>query len=62
MLSDRKILFGIGIGIIIGVIFTMSTKLNYNLSDGMIEIRAKKLGMSYPEDIKIDIKDGVNND
>ncbi|MEG1256036.1 hypothetical protein [Clostridium sp.] len=40
----------------------MSTKLNYNLSDGMIEIRAKKLGMSYPEDIKIDIKDGVNND
>ncbi|MEG0307334.1 MAG: hypothetical protein RSA29_16300 [Clostridium sp.] len=55
-------LFGIGIGIIIGVVFTISSKVDYNLSDGMIEIRAKKLGMTYPENIKVDVKDGAIND
>ncbi|HAK42914.1 MAG TPA: hypothetical protein DCM59_09755 [Clostridium sp.] len=62
MLSDRKILFGIGMGIILGVLFTIPIKIDYKLSDGEIEIQARKLGMSYPDEIKIKIKEGVNND
>ncbi|WP_346895218.1 hypothetical protein [Clostridium sp. UBA7503] len=61
-LGDRKILFGIGIGIILGIFFTIPAKIDYKLSDGEIEIRAKKLGMTYPDQIKIDIKAGANND
>jgi len=55
-------LFGIGIGIILGIFFTIPAKIDYKLSDGEIEIRAKKLGMTYPDQIKIDIKAGANND
>jgi len=51
-------LFGIGIGILIAVVFTFAGKLNYELSDGQIEIKARQLGMEYPKDIKINIKDG----
>jgi hypothetical protein len=49
-------------GIILGVLFTIPTKIDYKLSDGEIEIQARKLGMSYPDEIKINIKEGVNND
>jgi hypothetical protein len=49
-------------GIILGILFTIPAKIDYKLSDGEIEIRARKLGMSYPDEIKIDIKDGANND
>ena len=54
-LCDRKILLGIGIGIMLGVFFTIPVKYNKNLNKGEIEIEAKKLGMSYPEDMKINI-------
>lgn len=49
-------------GIIIGVIFTLPVKFDNKLSAGEIEIEAKKLGMSYPADIKIDIMEEKNSD
>jgi len=52
-------LLGIGIGILIGTFFTLISKFNYTLSDGQIEMRAKKLGMTYPSEIKVMIKDEV---
>ncbi|MFR1708071.1 MAG: hypothetical protein ACLSV2_04150 [Clostridium sp.] len=43
-----------------GVFFTIPAKIDYKLSDGEIEIRARNLGMSYPDEVKINIKDGAN--
>lgn len=39
----------------LGVCFTIPVKYNRELSKGEIEIEAKKLGMSYPEDMKLNI-------
>ncbi|MDU1348966.1 MULTISPECIES: hypothetical protein [Clostridium] len=35
------------------------SKLNYNLSDAQIEVKARSLGMKYPDEVKIMIKDEV---
>lgn len=62
MLCDRKILFGIGLGIIMAVCFTLPIKFDNKMSAGEIEIEAKKLGMSYPDEIKINIGEDKSND
>lgn len=59
VLSDKKILLGIGIGILIGAFFSLSSGISYSLSDGQVELRARKLGMKYPEEIRVMIKDEV---
>ncbi|HAG45051.1 MAG TPA: hypothetical protein DCL31_19165 [Clostridium sp.] len=58
-MADRKVLLGIGIGIIIGTIFMGFSKLNYELSDAQVEVKARALGMKYPDEVKIMIKDEV---
>lgn len=35
------------------------SKLNYELSDAQIEVRARTLGMKYPDEVKIMINDEV---
>lgn len=35
------------------------SEFNYTLSDGQIEMRARKLGMTFPDEIKVMIKDEV---
>ena len=62
LLCDRKILFGIGLGIIMTVCFTLPIKFDNKMSAGEIEIEAKKLGMSYPDEIKINIGEDKSND
>jgi len=52
-------LLGIGIGILIGTFFTAYNGINYSLSEGQVEIRARKMGMKYPEEIRVIIKDEV---
>jgi len=56
-LSDRKILLGIGIGIILTVISMSGVKFNNNISDAEIEKRARGLGMEYPSEFKVISKD-----
>jgi hypothetical protein len=46
-------------GIIIGTFFALASDFSYQLSDGQVEIRARKLGMKYPDEVKIMIKDEV---
>ncbi|NEZ45911.1 hypothetical protein FDF74_01645 [Clostridium niameyense] len=52
-LCDRKILIGIGIGIILSTGIMTSVKINYNLSRSEIEKKAMDLGMKYPEEMKV---------
>ncbi|MBL4937974.1 hypothetical protein JK636_19880 [Clostridium sp. YIM B02515] len=56
-LSDRKVLLGIGIGIIISTVIMSSVKFNNNISSTEIEKRAKALGMDYPSEFKVINKD-----
>lgn len=53
MLSDRKLLIGIGIGIIIGTIAMFGYKMELSLSKEAIEKKAKSYGMDYPEEFKV---------
>lgn len=58
-LSDRKLLLGIGIGLVIGVTAMTGVKINYSLSDYEIEKRAHSMGMKYPEEAKVIIDKDV---
>ncbi|MBU5225363.1 hypothetical protein KQI36_01615 [Clostridium senegalense] len=59
-LSDKKILLGIGIGILIGAFCMTISQVTYSLSDSQVEMRARKLGMKYPDEVKVMInKDEV---
>ena len=49
---DRKILLGVGIGLIIGVICMIGYKSTIGLSDSQIEQRARDLGMIYKSEQK----------
>lgn len=42
-----------GIGIIIATIFISGAKLKYTMSDYEVEKRALKMGMKYPQDVKV---------
>lgn len=52
LLKDRKILFGIGMGLILGVILMIGYKSTIGLSDSQIEQRARDLGMIYKSEQK----------
>ena len=52
LLNDRKILFGIGIGLILGVILMIGYKSTIGLSNSQIEERARDLGMIYKSEQK----------
>lgn len=52
-LSDRKILIGIGIGIILATSVMIQVKINYKMSKSQIEDNARGLGMQYPQDMKV---------
>ncbi|AND85264.1 hypothetical protein GTH52_02555 [Clostridium tyrobutyricum] len=53
MLSDRKVLLGIGIGIIIATSVMLESKIRYTMSKNQIEQKARSMGMQYPEEIKV---------
>ena len=57
LFSDRKILLGIGIGIVISSLILSAIKLSYNLSDYEVEKKALKMGMKYPDDVKVIYKE-----
>lgn len=52
-LSDRKVLIGIGIGILIATISMMGVKPNYNLSRYEVELKAREYGMEYKDEQKV---------
>ena len=49
---DRKILLGVGIGLILGVILMTGYKSTIGLSDSQIEEKARNLGMIYKSEQK----------
>ncbi|MDO5517765.1 MAG: hypothetical protein Q4F66_09425 [Clostridium sp.] len=49
---DRKILLGVGIGLILGVICMIGYKSTIGLSNSRIEERARALGMIYKSEQK----------
>ena len=51
-LSDSKILLGIGIGLILGVVLMFSYKYNNTLTDAQIEEKARDLGMHFEGECK----------
>ena len=53
---DKKILFGIGIGLVLGVICMLGYKYTVNLSDSQIEQKARDLGMIYESESKSILK------
>lgn len=52
-LSDRKVLLGIGIGIIIGTTIMINAKIRVNLSQYQIEMKAREYGMEYKDEHKV---------
>lgn len=57
-LSDKKLLVGIGIGIIISAVIMTGVKINYNVSETEIYKKAKNMGMDYPDNFKVIDKGG----
>lgn len=53
---DKKILLGIGIGLVLGVIFMFGYKYTASLSDSVIEEKARGLGMIYENERKAVLK------
>lgn len=56
-LSDRRILVGIGIGLILSALIMTTVKLNVSLSKVEIEKKARGYGMEYPTEFKVINKD-----
>jgi hypothetical protein len=52
-LTDKKILLGIGIGIIISTIIMLTNQTIYTMSKSSIESQAYSYGMRYPADMKV---------
>ncbi|MGH4140940.1 hypothetical protein [Clostridium sp.] len=46
-------MIGIGIGIILSCILLTGNKINYEMSKGRIEIKARGYGMRYPDEMPI---------
>ncbi|MDR3594024.1 hypothetical protein [Clostridium sp.] len=55
---DKKILLGIGIGLVLGVACMFWYKYTVNMSDSQIEEKARGLGMIYPSESKSILKGG----
>lgn len=53
---DKKILLGIGIGLVLGVVFMFGYKYTANFSDSQIEEKARGLGMIYENERKSILK------
>lgn len=49
---DKKIMLGVGIGLILGVICMLGYKSTIGLSDSQIEERARDMGMIYKSEQK----------
>jgi len=62
-LLDRKLLIGVGIGMIISTIIMAGVKINYQMSDEEVIMRARKLNMQFPSEMKaIYWEDNKSND
>ena len=59
-LSDRRVLVGIGIGIIIGTAVMVNAKINVSISKTEIEMKAREYGMEYKGEHKV-IEDEPSN-
>lgn len=51
-LFDKKVLLGIGIGLIIGTIVMGFYQFSIGISDSQIEERARKMGMHFDNECK----------
>lgn len=49
---DKRVLLGIGIGLILGVIFMSYYQFTISVSDSQIEERARGLGMHFDNECK----------
>lgn len=56
-LCDKKLLIGIGIGIILATLIMTTVQVNHELSDAEIEKRARELGMKYESEMKVIFSD-----
>ena len=61
-LTDRKILMGIGIGMVLTSIFMFGYSYNKELSNDKIEEKARGLGMHYEDECKVLFKGVEDND
>ena len=52
-LSDRKVLIGIGIGIIIGTSVMIMSDRQQSLSKAKVEEKAREYGMIYRDEVKV---------
>jgi hypothetical protein len=52
-------LIGIGIGMIMTSILLSGVKINYEMSKGKVEIKARGYGMRYPDEMTIITKEGA---
>lgn len=52
-LSDRKVLIGIGIGIIIGTSVMIMSDRQQALSKAKVEEKAREYGMIYRDEVKV---------
>ena len=59
---DKKIILGIGIGMIIGSTLMLPVKFKDINDSGKIENKARAMGMEYPENYKVDVKGEEKND
>jgi predicted negative regulator of RcsB-dependent stress response len=54
--ADSRILLGIGIGLILGVVFMFGYKYEASITNSQIEERARELGMIYKSESKAMLK------
>ncbi|MGL4774118.1 MAG: hypothetical protein ACRC2K_11170 [Clostridium sp.] len=52
-LSDKKILLGIGIGLVLASLLNFSYSYENSVSNGRIEENARGLGMHYSDECKV---------
>ncbi len=53
MICDRKVLMGIGIGVVFTTILIMGFSTSKDISDSEIEERARGFGMHYEDECKV---------
>ncbi|MGM9974655.1 MAG: hypothetical protein ACI33K_11515 [Clostridiaceae bacterium] len=49
---DPKLLFGIGLGLLLSIALSLPFKMDSNIAADTIEERAREMGMKYPDEIK----------
>ncbi|CAB1242115.1 hypothetical protein ACFHWD_05900 [Clostridium sp. MT-14] len=59
-LSDRKLLIGVGIGILLATFIMSGVKIQYQMSKSQIEDKARSMGMQYPDEMKVINSGGEN--